>query len=134
HRRDRGYGAGCGGRVAVVALRPPRQPRAVLPGDGGVSPRVRRAARDLWLPRDDGSQHLSVQRAAALGDGALRPRRHLRSVPQLSPRHASAWLAAGQHDAAPNSAVELSGGLAPALFQPPATRYIPASRAAREDG
>ena len=56
---------------------------AVLPGDGRVPGGVRRPADDLRIPRADGSQPLPGQRAAALGDGALRSRRHLRSVPEL---------------------------------------------------
>ena len=44
-------------RVALVAVRPPRQPRAVLPGHRGLSPRVRRPVAHLRLPRTDRGEH-----------------------------------------------------------------------------
>jgi len=46
---------------ALVALRLPRQPVTVLPGDGGVPARLRCATAHLRIPRAHRSQHLPEQ-------------------------------------------------------------------------
>ncbi len=69
-------------RLAVDALRPPRQPGAVLPGHRRLPRRLRRAARHLRRPRADRSQHLPRQPAVARRHRAVRSGRHLRSVPR----------------------------------------------------
>ena len=85
-RRRRRDGSRRVRRLALVALRPPRQPRALLPGHGGFPADFRRAARDLRIPRARRSQHLPEQPALARCDRAVRPGRHLRSVSDLSAR------------------------------------------------
>src|SRR5207244_12340059 len=67
-----------------------------LPGDGGVSARLRRSAADLRFPRVDGSEHISIQRAAAPCDGTVRPRWPLRPLPDVPARHAAARVARDQ--------------------------------------
>ena len=70
---------------ALVAVRPPRKFGPVLPGHRGVSDGVRGAVGHLRVTRADRSERLPLQRAAALGHRALRPRRPVRAVLLLPP-------------------------------------------------
>ena len=81
-------------RDAVVALRPSRQPRAVLPGHRDFPDGVCRAAADLRLPRVDRGQPVPRQRGVALGHRAVRAGRHLRSIPDLHARRGAPRVAA----------------------------------------
>ena len=81
-------------RVAVVAIRPPREPRAVLPGHRGLPAGLRRPVADLRLPRADRGEYLPVQRAAALGHRALRTgRQYGQYLSYLLVMLPLAWLA-----------------------------------------
>ncbi len=72
HRRRRGRHVVRRGRgVALVALWAPREPGALLPGHGRLPGCLRRAAADLRFPRAHRGEPVSLQRAAALGHGAL---------------------------------------------------------------
>src|SRR5437867_6999334 len=79
--------------MALVALRAPRQPLALLPSDGGVPPGIRGPTVDLRISRADGSEHLPLQRAVAPRHRAIWSRRPIWPVPQLSSGHATAWVA-----------------------------------------
>src|SRR5439155_12858097 len=107
-RRDRGRGHR---RLALVALRSSREPRPVFSGDGGVPAGFRGATPDLWLPRADRSQHFSVQRAPALGHGAVRSGRPVRAIPHVPARDAAARVARHQQPrAAAGARAELLAG------------------------
>jgi hypothetical protein len=62
-----------GGRDAVVALRPPRQPRLFFQVTAIFLLVFVGAAADLRLPRAHRSELFPEQRSAALGDRAVRP-------------------------------------------------------------
>ena len=82
-------------RLALVALRPPRQPRALLPGHRGVPAVFVVQLLIYGFHELTEAQHLPEQRAAARRDRAVRPRRHLRPVPDLPARAAAAGVARG---------------------------------------
>ena len=63
----------CVCRVAVVAVRSPRESRALLPGDRGVPGCLRRPVDDLRSARAHRSEPLGRQRSPSLGHRAIRP-------------------------------------------------------------
>ena len=104
-RRGRRDGCGRVRRVALVALRTARQPRAVLPGHRGLPRRLRRAARDLRFPRAHGSERRHSERATApRSHGALRPGWPLRPLVDVLAGGVADGLAAGLEPVAAASA------------------------------
>ena len=84
-RRRRGGRRGVRGLV-VVALRPPRQPGAFLPGDRDLSVRLRRAALHPGVHEMSEQNFLPVQRAHSRGHRIVGTRQPLRPPADLPAR------------------------------------------------